>query len=158
MLGDAQATGESLTDDGWLRTGDVGYVDAGGNRHIVDRLKQMTKYNAWQIAPSELEALLMMHPPVPAASVVGTPTAEFRRVRDEMTSMLKAAGSPPTGERWGDLRYLQPVRDYRPRHTSTLLVFDAVCDALDTVDVAGPGGTAAGRASTRRSLLAPGGW
>lgn len=73
-----------------------------------------------------------------ATNVVGTPTAEFRRVRDEMTSMLKAAGSPPTGERWGDLRYLQPVRDYRPRHTSTLLVFDAVCDALDKLDVAGP--------------------
>lgn len=71
-----------------------------------------------------------------AAHVVGTPTAEFRRLRDEMTAMLKAEGAPPSGERWADLRYLEPVRDYRPRHTSTLLVFDAVCDALDKLDAA----------------------
>jgi len=69
-----------------------------------------------------------------AAHVVGTPTTEFRRVRDEMTAMLKADGAPPAGERWADLRYLEPVRDYRPRHTSTLLVFDAVCDALDKLE------------------------
>lgn len=66
-----------------------------------------------------------------ASHVVGTPVAEFRRVRDEMTAMLKDNGAPPAGERWADLRYLEPVRDYRPRHTSTLLVFDAVSDALD---------------------------
>ncbi len=71
-----------------------------------------------------------------ATHVVGTPTTEIRRVRDEMTAMLKAGGPPPTGERWGDLKYLEPVRDYRPRHTSTLLVFDALCDALDKLDAA----------------------
>lgn len=69
-----------------------------------------------------------------ATQVVGTPTTEFRRVRDEMTAMLKADGPPPAGERWVDLKYLEPVRDYRPRHTSTLLVFDAVCDALDKLE------------------------
>jgi NifU-like protein involved in Fe-S cluster formation len=69
-----------------------------------------------------------------ATHVVGTPAAEFRRVRDEMTAMLKAGGPPPTGEKWSDLRYLEPVRDYPPRHTSTLLVFEAVCDALDEVE------------------------
>jgi NifU-like protein involved in Fe-S cluster formation len=66
-----------------------------------------------------------------ATHLVGTPVTEFRRVRDEMTAMLKADGPPPTGERWVDLKYLEPVREYRPRHTSTLLVFDAVSDALD---------------------------
>lgn len=71
-----------------------------------------------------------------ATHVVGTPAAEFRRVRDEMTTMLKADGAPPAGERWEDLKYLEPVRHYRPRHTSTLLVFDAVCDALDKLDAA----------------------
>lgn len=70
-----------------------------------------------------------------ATHVVGTPAAEFRRLRDEMTAMLKAGGPPPSGEKWADLRYLEPVREYRPRHTSTLLVFDAVCDALDRLDV-----------------------
>lgn len=65
-----------------------------------------------------------------AAHIVGTPVAEFLRVRDEMIAMLKADGPPPSGEKWADLRYLEPVRDYRPRHTSTLLVFDAVAEAL----------------------------
>ncbi len=72
-----------------------------------------------------------------ASHVVGTPVAEFRRVRDEMTAMLKENGAPPSGERWSDLRYLEPVREYRPRHMSTLLVFDAVCAALDKLDSAG---------------------
>ncbi|MDC9824530.1 iron-sulfur cluster assembly scaffold protein [Devosia sp. ZB163] len=71
---------------------------------------------------------------VVATNIVGTSVEEFRRVRDEMTAMLKADGPPPAGERWSDLRYLQPVREYRPRHTSTLLVFDAVCDALDKIE------------------------
>lgn len=71
---------------------------------------------------------------VVATHVVGTPTDEFRRVRDEMTAMLKDNGPPPSGERWGDLKYLEPVREYRPRHTSTLLVFDAVCEALDKIE------------------------
>jgi len=66
-----------------------------------------------------------------ATHIVGTPVAEFRRVREEMTAMLKDNGVPPAGARWVDLKYLEPVRDYRPRHTSTLLVFDAVNDALD---------------------------
>ncbi len=66
-----------------------------------------------------------------ATNLVGTPVEEFRRVRDEMTAMLKEDGPPPSGDRWVDLKYLEPVRDYRPRHTSTLLVFDAVSDALD---------------------------
>ena len=66
-----------------------------------------------------------------ATHLVGTPVEEFRRVRDEMTAMLKEDGPPPSGDRWVDLKYLEPVRDYRPRHTSTLLVFDAVSDALD---------------------------
>lgn len=65
-----------------------------------------------------------------ATNIIGTPVAEFLHVRDEMITMLKADGPPPAGERWVDLKYLEPVRDYRPRHTSTLLVFDAVAEAL----------------------------
>jgi NifU-like protein involved in Fe-S cluster formation len=51
-----------------------------------------------------------------------------------MYEMLKADGAPPTGSLWEDLKYLEPVREYRPRHTSTLLVFDAVVDALDQIE------------------------
>jgi NifU-like protein involved in Fe-S cluster formation len=68
-----------------------------------------------------------------AREIVGTSTAEFRRVRDEMIAMLKADGPPPAGK-WADLRYLEPVRDYKPRHGSTLLVFDAVAEALDRIE------------------------
>ena len=71
-----------------------------------------------------------------ATHLVGTPVEEFRRVHDEMTAMLKDNGPPPAGDRWADLKYLEPVRDYRPRHTSTLLVFDAVGDALDKLAAA----------------------
>ena len=68
-----------------------------------------------------------------ARRIVGTPVAEFRAVREQMTAMLKSDGAPPAGK-WSDLAYLEPVRDYSPRHTSTLLVFDAVADALDKID------------------------
>jgi NifU-like protein involved in Fe-S cluster formation len=68
-----------------------------------------------------------------AANVVGTPTVEFRALRDRMEAMLKADGTPPDG-RWSDLAYLEPVRDYPPRHTSTMLVFDAVVEALDRIE------------------------
>ena len=50
-----------------------------------------------------------------------------------MSEMLKAGGAPPAG-RWADLAYLEPVRDYAPRHASTLLVFDAVVEALDNIE------------------------
>lgn len=68
-----------------------------------------------------------------AANVVGSTADEMRLVRTQMYAMLKSDGAPPSGK-WGDLRYLEPVRDYRPRHTSTLLVFDAVVDALDAIE------------------------
>ena len=72
-----------------------------------------------------------------ATNIVGTTIAEFRALREAMTAMLKANGPPPGG-RWADLAYLEPVRDYAPRHTSTLLVFDAVAEALDKLEPARP--------------------
>jgi NifU-like protein involved in Fe-S cluster formation len=70
-----------------------------------------------------------------AQNVIGTPVTEFRVLREQMTAMLKANGPPPSG-RWSDLAYLEPVRDYAPRHASTLLVFDAVVEALDKIEAA----------------------
>jgi NifU-like protein involved in Fe-S cluster formation len=72
-----------------------------------------------------------------ATNIVGTPTSEFRALRDQMIAMLKANGAPPSG-RWADLAYLEPVREYSPRHTSTLLVFDAVVEAIDSIEAARP--------------------
>lgn len=68
-----------------------------------------------------------------AARIVGSTPGELRFVRAQMYAMLKGDGAPPSG-RWDDLKYLEPVREYRPRHTSTLLVFDAVVDALDAIE------------------------
>lgn len=70
---------------------------------------------------------------VVAREIVGTPVAEMREVRAQMHAMLKQDGPPPAGK-WDDLKYLEPVREYRPRHTSTLLVFDAVVEALDKIE------------------------
>lgn len=64
-----------------------------------------------------------------ARHVVGSTPDELRRVRDEMYRMLKEDGPPPSGK-WADLEALLPVRDFKARHASTLLTFDAVVDAV----------------------------
>lgn len=68
-----------------------------------------------------------------ANNVVGATASELRDVRETMRRMLKEEGSPPEG-RFADLRYLEPVRDYKARHASTMLTFDAVIEAIDTVE------------------------
>jgi acyl-CoA synthetase (AMP-forming)/AMP-acid ligase II len=70
------ATAEMITPDGWLRTGDIGTIDAGGNLTVVDRLKELIKYKGYQVAPAELEALLLTHPAVADAAVVRRPDDE----------------------------------------------------------------------------------
>jgi NifU-like protein involved in Fe-S cluster formation len=70
-------------------------------------------------------------------NVVGSTPSELRALRDEMRRMLKENGPPPSGK-WADLAVLEPVRDYKARHASTLLVFDAVVDALGKIDAAPP--------------------
>jgi NifU-like protein involved in Fe-S cluster formation len=70
---------------------------------------------------------------VVAREIVGTPATEFLNVRQVMHDMLKADGAPPAGK-WSDLKYLEPVRDYPNRHTSTLLVFDAIAMALEKLE------------------------
>lgn len=67
------------------------------------------------------------------ALAVGSTPDELRKVREEMRGMLKENGPPPAG-RWADLAVLEPVRDYKARHASTLLTFDAVVDALDQIE------------------------
>jgi acyl-CoA synthetase (AMP-forming)/AMP-acid ligase II len=74
-LGAPEATATMLTPDGWLRTGDLGRIDADGQVYVVDRLKELIKVNALQVAPAELEALLITHPQVLDAAVVPRPDA-----------------------------------------------------------------------------------
>jgi len=70
-----------------------------------------------------------------ARNVVGSTAAELRALRDQVRAMLKEQGSPPTG-RWADVAVLEPVRDYKARHASTLLTFDAVVEAIGKVEAA----------------------
>jgi len=65
--------------------------------------------------------------------IVGTTAGEFRAVAEAMRKMLKENGPPPTG-RFADLAVLEPVRDYKARHTSTLLVFEAVERAMAEIE------------------------
>ena len=66
-------------------------------------------------------------------NVVGSTAPELRLLREQMYKMLKEDGAPPTGK-WSELEALLPVRDYKARHASTLLTFDAVVDALNQVE------------------------
>ncbi|KAK3070047.1 hypothetical protein LTS18_000155, partial [Coniosporium uncinatum] len=68
-----EATRETLTEDGWLKTGDIAYVDERGRFYIVDRKKELIKVKGNQVAPAELEALLYEHPAVADAAVIGVP-------------------------------------------------------------------------------------
>lgn len=70
-LNDPEATKNTIDADGWLHTGDVGYVDDDDEIFIVDRLKEIIKYKGFQVAPAELEALLITHPSIADAAVVG---------------------------------------------------------------------------------------
>jgi acyl-CoA synthetase (AMP-forming)/AMP-acid ligase II len=74
------ATRETLTPDGWLRTGDIAYADADGDFFIVDRVKELIKHNAYQIAPAELEAVLLRHPAIADAAVIPSPDEETGEV------------------------------------------------------------------------------
>src|SRR5690606_9521743 len=65
-----------------------------------------------------------------AERIVGATPDELREVREKMSAMLKSDGPPPDG-RWDDLKYLEPVRGFPARHASTLLVFEAVAEALE---------------------------
>ena len=67
-----------------------------------------------------------------ARHVIGAKPAEMRELRETVRKMLKENGPPPTG-RWADIAVLEPVRDYKARHASTLLTFDAVVAALDQI-------------------------
>jgi NifU-like protein involved in Fe-S cluster formation len=68
-----------------------------------------------------------------ARNVIGATPDELRDVREQVRRMLKENGAPPSGK-WADVAVLEPVRDYKARHASTLLTFDAVVSALEKIE------------------------
>jgi acyl-CoA synthetase (AMP-forming)/AMP-acid ligase II len=69
-LNKPEATAACITPDGWFKTGDVVTCDSHGWFHIVDRVKELIKYKGWQVAPAELEAVLLSHPAIADAAVI----------------------------------------------------------------------------------------
>jgi NifU-like protein involved in Fe-S cluster formation len=68
-----------------------------------------------------------------ASHVIGSTASELRELRETVRKMLKDNGSPPQGK-WADIALLEPVREYKARHASTMLTFDAVVDAIGQIE------------------------
>ncbi|CAO3573477.1 unnamed protein product [Mortierella alpina] len=93
----AAATRETIDAEGWLHTGDIAVVDASGNFFVVDRLKELIKYKGFQVAPAELEAILLTHPQILDSAVIGVEDPEQATevpmafvVRNEATAVGRA--------------------------------------------------------------------
>jgi NifU-like protein involved in Fe-S cluster formation len=69
-----------------------------------------------------------------ASHVIGSRADELRTLRETVRRMLKENGEPPKDAKWTDIGVLEPVRDYKARHASTLLTFDAVVDAIGQIE------------------------
>ena len=69
-----------------------------------------------------------------ARNIVGAKASELRALREGVRKMLKENGAPPADGKWADIAVLEPVRDYKARHASTLLTFDAVVDAIGQIE------------------------
>jgi 4-coumarate--CoA ligase len=95
-LNNEAATKSTIDDDGWLHTGDIGHVDADGHLYVVDRLKELIKYKGFQVPPAELEALLLTHPKVADAAVIGVPDDEAGEI--PAAFVVLRAGEEATAE------------------------------------------------------------
>jgi acyl-CoA synthetase (AMP-forming)/AMP-acid ligase II len=91
-----EATARTVDADGWLHTGDVGYADEDGYFYVVDRAKELIKYKAFQVAPAELEALLLSHPSVADAAVIPSPDEEAGEVPKAFVVVREGHGMTET--------------------------------------------------------------
>lgn len=109
-LDDEVATKNTLTEDGWLKTGDIAYFDDIMDFYITDRLKELIKVKGFQVPPAELEALLRMHPDVEEAAVIGIPHARHGEVPKAFVVVSK--GKKPTED---DIKNFvkEKVSDYK---------------------------------------------
>ncbi len=92
-LNNPEATAQTIDADGWLHTGDIGYADEDGHFFIVDRAKELIKYKGLQVAPAELEAVLVTHPCVADAAVIPYPDEEAGEVPKAIV-VLRHASEP----------------------------------------------------------------
>ncbi|MFI1765430.1 4-coumarate--CoA ligase family protein [Streptomyces sp. NPDC020800] len=97
-LGRPDATAAMIDPEGWLHTGDVGHVDADGWLFVVDRVKELIKYKGFQVAPAELEALLLTHPDITDAAVIGAFNEDGNEVPHAFVVRRPTAGGPSENE------------------------------------------------------------
>ncbi|KAK6933461.1 AMP-binding enzyme, C-terminal domain, partial [Dillenia turbinata] len=95
-LANAEATNTTLDSEGWLKTGDLCYFDEDGYLYIVDRMKELIKHNGYQVAPAELESILLSHPQILDAAVIPIEDEEAGQI--PMAYVVIAAGSELTEE------------------------------------------------------------
>ncbi|QJU53211.1 AMP-binding protein [Herbiconiux sp. KACC 21604] len=93
-LDDEEATARTIDAEGWLHTGDIATVDAAGVFTIVDRLKELIKYKGYQVAPAVLEAVLLAHPQIADAAVIGVPDDDGQEVPKAFVVRRAAPGGP----------------------------------------------------------------
>ena len=91
-----KATREAINGQDWLYTGDMGYYDEDGYFYVTDRIKELIKYKAYQVAPAELEDLLLKMPGIEDAAVVGVPDLDSGEL--PKAYVVKAAGSAITAK------------------------------------------------------------
>ena len=122
------------------RTGTLENADAEASAHsrlCGSRVKIWLKMDGDRVSDFAHEvkacALGQASSSIMARHVVGATAAEVRKAREDMLAMLKADGEGPEG-RFEDMRFLRPVRDYKARHASTMLTFDAVVDAIGQIE------------------------
>ncbi|KAJ1404751.1 EF-Hand 1, calcium-binding site [Sesbania bispinosa] len=90
-LGNLEATTATIDPEGWLRTGDLGYIDDNGFVHVVERIKELIKHKGYQVAPAELESVLLSHPHIVDAAVI--PVEDEETGQMPMAYVVRAAGS-----------------------------------------------------------------
>lgn len=88
-----EATANAIDADSWFHTGDVGHADEQGYIYIVDRVKELIKYNAYQVAPAELEAVLLTHPAIADAAVIPSPDEQAGEVPKAFVVLKPGAGA-----------------------------------------------------------------
>ena len=111
-LNNPEATAATIDPDGWLHTGDVAELDEAGHVTIVDRIKELIKYKGFQVAPAEVEAVLVTHPAVADAAVVGAPDEEAGEVPKAFVVVAPGAAAPTLAE----------LADFAAEHLATYKV------------------------------------